>query len=201
MVMNLNVFINYVSHAAELVFNFIFKYKVIVIPTVVYLMLVYNRVHHAKRFNLDTLVWNPKPELYDELCVYEEDLVNYNIYDRDVAWPRLLIKSDRNLYNLTMYNNVKWKGKRFKEWEIDKNDKEDIKSIITPKECVIIKVYLAETIADQILEFENEDHMIFRVPMQCNGKFGEISIPVQYKLTFRSWIHFLTLGIIDYKSI
>lgn len=176
------------------------KYKIIIGALVVYESVVFGKIHKAKRSRVDTLIWNPDLEQYEGLCLYECDFVNYNIHTENVLWPKLLIKSDRNIYDLTIYNNVEWSDKRLKKWKIIKDDREDIKKIITPKECVIIKVYLAELIADQMIEFKNEEHMLFRMPLEQNLKDGDISIPVQYKMTLPAWIYFLTSGLIDYKK-
>lgn len=185
----------------EAIGEFVANHELVIGGIAMYVLIVALHIFKAIRSQTDTLIWNPDSSEYDGLCVYEEDCVNYALYGDEINWPKLLIKSDKNIYNIVMYSNIKWRKGKFEDWELDKNSKCRIKEILTPKECVILTVRLPELIATELLEFENEEHMRFRTPMHANGRYGEISIPVQYKMTWRSWLYFLTVGLVDYKSM
>lgn len=63
-----------------------------------------------------------------------------------------------------------------------------------------MKCITVEGIPNQIIEFENEAYMRCRIPIQYNGKFGDITIAARYIFTVRSILYFMFLGIIKYKE-
>lgn len=116
-----------------------------------------------------------------------------------ILWEemKLLIKAEHNLYNLRIYNDVKWKNSRI----IKRKDSINLlKDVLTPKECFLLEVETVEGYPTQVIVFENETYMRCEIPLGYDGKYGDITIIGKYKLTWRAWIYFLLLGVVDIKG-
>lgn len=174
--------------------QFIKNNDVIVGGALIYCIIVFMLIIKAKRKYVETFLWNPKKRDYEDLKVYEERIIPE--YLGDISGMKLLIKAEHNLYNLRIYNNVKWKNSRVIKRKECVNV---LKDILTSKECFLLEAETAEGYPTQVMVFENETYMRCEIPLGYNGKYGDISIIGKYKLTWKSWIYFFLFGIVEYK--
>lgn len=162
------------------------------VALIIYLLIVVMFMVNAYRTNTETLIWNPKKEDCEGKKIYREDLSSEQIAGK------IMIASEHNIYDVYICPTII--NERTGKWKLNKKQADCLKDILSPKECFILRVTIAELLPQYAIVFYNKAFMKAVVPIYMNGRYGNKTETVRYTITFKSFLYFLCLGIIKYKE-
>ena len=160
---------------------------------IMYTAFVIKTIIDVKRKMIDTFIWNPEEDDYKGLKIFEEGNI-------DSGNNILLIKSKSNLFNIRIYDGIEpWIG--IHNIDVDKYNCNQLKDVLTPKEGLMLGFYFAGYAQPcHLLTLENEAFMSAKLLISLNGRYGNKTETVKYKMTVKSLCYFLLLGAIKYKG-
>lgn len=166
----------------------------IIVPIIIiYASIVIKTIVDVRRRLVETFIWNPEEEHYKGLKIYEEG-------DSENGNNILLVNSESNLFNICIYNGIEPYAD-LKHINLNQYNCNQLKDVLTPKEGLMLSFYFAGYGQSlHLLTFENEAFMSAQVPIYLNGRYGNKTETVKYKMTIKSFLYFLLCGAVKYKG-